>query len=185
MHINVTILGYFLCWQLKLKKYDITIPYRCTYNVPDVFDLPQLCSLKRLEVHVHTEGHQSLLFFTSMDQELVSAKGKLNSSGNGRFDKLPDDVLIGILSHMNVNEVVKMSVLAHRWEHLWKDAKTLRFHLSQAEMENFLACVNVEVKHQKGSIEGMAIVHDFEELDEDYDSSMASAVDRLVRFAVD
>ncbi|KAL1551767.1 F-box/FBD/LRR-repeat protein-like protein isoform X1 [Salvia divinorum] len=38
------------------------------YNIPIVAspDLPQLCSLKRLKVLVHTEGRHSLLFFTSL-----------------------------------------------------------------------------------------------------------------------
>ncbi|KAG6393779.1 hypothetical protein SASPL_144350 [Salvia splendens] len=37
------------------------------YRVPNVaFDFPQLCSLKRLDVHVHTEGRQSLLFLSSL-----------------------------------------------------------------------------------------------------------------------
>ncbi|KAG6428834.1 hypothetical protein SASPL_106873 [Salvia splendens] len=38
------------------------------YNIPIVAspDLPQLCSLKQLEVQVHTGTRQSLLFFTSL-----------------------------------------------------------------------------------------------------------------------
>ncbi|KAL7099844.1 hypothetical protein ACP275_09G111700 [Erythranthe tilingii] len=36
------------------------------------------------------------------------------------FDKLPDDILIAILSHMSLKDAVRASVLSHRWRNLWK-----------------------------------------------------------------
>ncbi|KAG6393780.1 hypothetical protein SASPL_144351 [Salvia splendens] len=101
---------------------------------------------------------QSLLLFDEYQIDGSRVKTKLKSSGNGAFDTLPDELLIKMHSKMNVKEAIKMSVLAHMWEHLCKDAKTLRFDLRDAEKEIFFASVYAVVKHHK--------------------------VDRLVRFAV-
>ncbi|XP_047959877.1 putative FBD-associated F-box protein At5g56690 [Salvia hispanica] len=119
--------------------------------------------------------------------------GKLISSENGGFDKLSDDVLIRILSRMNVKEAARTSVLAHRWRYLWRFVNgTLKFDrwntatANVRKRENFLAWANAVVKHhQFQCIEGMVIksymgAEDFE----DNDSSIACAVDDLVYFAM-
>ncbi|XP_047958483.1 F-box/FBD/LRR-repeat protein At3g26920-like isoform X2 [Salvia hispanica] len=121
--------------------------------------------------------------------------GNWKGSENGGLDELSDDVVIKILSQMNVKEAARMSVLAHRWRYLWRFVNgTLKFDSWETTIaiadvrkkEKFLAWVNAVVKHHQGQcIEGMVIRSDMREKDFEHNgSSIACAVDDLVYFAM-
>ncbi|KAK8447430.1 hypothetical protein SEVIR_8G073590v4 [Setaria viridis] len=48
------------------------------------------------------------------------------AGGEDRLSALPDDVLLLVLSSLPSDDAVRMSVLAHRWRHLWRSTRAVR-----------------------------------------------------------
>ncbi|KAJ1695483.1 hypothetical protein LUZ63_012181 [Rhynchospora breviuscula] len=64
-------------------------------------------------------------------------------SGPDRLSDLPDDLLIKILSFLNVREVAQTCILSKRWRNLWASVPCLNFDLhefsSQSRFINFVS----------------------------------------------
>ncbi|KAL8043151.1 hypothetical protein ABFX02_09G099500 [Erythranthe guttata] len=52
--------------------------------------------------------------------DAIRVKRRRKTAARNVFDKLPDDILIAILSHMSLKDAVRASVLSQRWRNLWK-----------------------------------------------------------------
>ncbi|XP_057803808.1 F-box/LRR-repeat protein At3g03360-like [Salvia miltiorrhiza] len=100
-------------------------------------------------------------------------------SNGGDIDRLPDDVVINILSHMSIKRAARTSVLAHKWRYLWRFSHgILRFDGKLMGNEKFESWVNgVLDLHQAPYIEGMIISFEMT-------STSPAAVEKWLNFAV-
>ncbi|XP_057799957.1 putative F-box/FBD/LRR-repeat protein At3g49040 [Salvia miltiorrhiza] len=115
-------------------------------------------------------------------QQMVMDDGVNNG---GDIDRLPNDLVIKILSHMSIKRAARTSVLAHRWRYLWRFSHgTLGFDGKLMEKEKFESWVNgVLDLHQAPYIEGMII--SFEGGVEIHEKASTSrAVERWLNFAM-
>ncbi|XP_057789466.1 putative FBD-associated F-box protein At5g56690 [Salvia miltiorrhiza] len=119
----------------------------------------------------------------SRKRKLVGIDDAVN---NGGIDRLPDDLVINILSHMSMKRAVRTSVLAHRWRYLWSFShEILRFDGKLMEKEKFESWVNgvLDHLHQGRYIEGMII--SFEGgVGMDETASTSRAVEKWLNFAM-
>ncbi|KAL7116121.1 hypothetical protein ACP275_04G223700 [Erythranthe tilingii] len=75
--------------------------------------------------------------------------GKHNDSGG--IEKLPDDMLIAILSCMRLKDAVKTSIFSRRWRYLWRfTSGKLVFVDREMETENFKSWVNHILQLHRG-----------------------------------
>lgn len=100
-----------------------------------------------------------------------TANKKHYLSNNGGIDKLPDDILINILSRLDdIKEASRTSVLAPRWRYIWRFSHgILRFDnrdstatgWDEFRRDEFRAFVNTVVElHQGPKVEGVCISFD-------------------------
>lgn len=90
---------------------------------------------------------------------------KRHSSGdNGGIERLGDDILINILSFLDIKEATRASVLSPRWRYLWRFSSGIfRFDNRDIAMgtKKFESCVsNVMELHQGPKAEGVSISFD-------------------------
>ncbi|XP_057799960.1 putative FBD-associated F-box protein At5g56690 isoform X2 [Salvia miltiorrhiza] len=105
----------------------------------------------------------------------------------GDIDRLPDDLLINILSHMSIKRAARTSVLSHKWRYLWRFSHgTLRFDGKLMEKEKLESWVNgVLDLHQAPYVEGMIIsVEGGVERNQKAYASTSRAVERWLNFAM-
>lgn len=97
--------------------------------------------------------------------DTLSKRHRHSSVVNGGIDKLPEDILINILSRLNIKEASRASVLAPRWRYLWRFSHgILRFDNRDGapmELKEFESCLNTVVEHHRGpKVEGVVISFD-------------------------
>ncbi|XP_057802966.1 F-box/FBD/LRR-repeat protein At3g26920-like, partial [Salvia miltiorrhiza] len=120
----------------------------------------------------------------------IDGANKKHRSDNGGIDKLPNDVLINIVSRMSFKEAVRASVLARRWRCLWKFYHgTMRFDVRDISprnlmgIEKFKSCANTVMElHQGRDVEGV-VVHLEGIVNGGLFQPMSRALDELVYFA--
>ncbi|XP_057799954.1 putative F-box/FBD/LRR-repeat protein At3g49040 [Salvia miltiorrhiza] len=118
-------------------------------------------------------------------QQRMVMDGAVNNGGD--IDRLPNDLVIKILSHMSIKRAARTSVLAHRWRYLWRFSHghgTLRFDGKHMKKEEFQSWVNgVLDLHLAPYIEGLII--SFEGGVESHEKASTSrAVERWLNFAM-
>lgn len=106
------------------------------------------------------------------------------------IDRLPDELLISIVSRLPVIEAGRTSILAQRWRYFWTFNSVLNFDSSRvlrtleklerplkSERITFMKCVNRVLKlHSSTTIEEFRIVFDL-------DKRYARVIDRWIKFA--
>ncbi|XP_057770689.1 putative FBD-associated F-box protein At5g56690 [Salvia miltiorrhiza] len=137
--------------------------------------------------------HKALSRKRKQEEMGIDGANKQHRSDNGGIDKLPDDVLINIVSHMSFKEAVRASVLARRWGRLWKFFHgTLRFDDGDISTRYLLAikklesCVNTLNVHEGGHVDGVVVhfnVHLRGVLRGGFYHPTRRALDNLVYFA--
>ncbi|KAL8530511.1 hypothetical protein ACS0TY_007519 [Phlomoides rotata] len=97
--------------------------------------------------HIHKELYDDL------------GANKPNSMPDIGIDKLSDDLLIIILSGLNLKEAARASVLSRRWKNLWRSAITnLEFDDTGMKRSKFISWVNTILKlYESRSIDSLII----------------------------
>ncbi|XP_004292956.1 PREDICTED: F-box/LRR-repeat protein At3g58900-like [Fragaria vesca subsp. vesca] len=111
-----------------------------------------------------------------------------------RISALPNDLLVSIVSLLNLKEAAATSVLSTRWRHIWTFVTTLDFHHDvlfrlrsfrrveiESELDRYLNWVNSVVKQHRGSTIKLLRVYAEINNNPKFDSSIYS----WVRFALE
>ncbi|KAL8548217.1 hypothetical protein ACS0TY_007514 [Phlomoides rotata] len=107
----------------------------------------QNTTISGIRKHIHKELYDDL------------GANKPNSMPDIGIDKLSDDLLIIILSGLNLKEAARASVLSRRWKNLWRSAITnLEFDDTGMKRSKFISWVNTILKlYESRSIDSLII----------------------------
>ncbi|XP_062082925.1 F-box/LRR-repeat protein At3g26922-like [Humulus lupulus] len=126
-----------------------------------------------------------------MDNKGMKKRVKRRSSmgDNDRISKLPDAVIIHILSFLPTQDVVRTCLLSKRWKLFWYSVPTIFFSKTNSDgVEKFYNCVDNYFEHRK---KGMNLIEDSVVtsfklyMNGGYQRSKAGLLDKSLAFAVE
>lgn len=112
---------------------------------------------------------------------------KPNSMRDFGIDKLSDDILVHILSGLNLKEAARTSVLSRRWKYLWMPAiRNLEFDDTGMKIRKFKSWVNTVLKLYKPHLVDSLIIRisDLQPRSFLLSSRISHTVNSWIRFAL-
>ncbi|KAM6576909.1 hypothetical protein CsatB_028746 [Cannabis sativa] len=139
-----------------------------------------------------------------MDNEGVKKRAKTTSSSSSsssssmvagddddRISKLPDSVIIHILSFLPTEDVVQTCILSKRWKLIWYSVPTISFSYNielKQDQQKFYTYMKKYLKHRKKAMDNITdlVITSFNlKINDFYQRSKAGLLDKWLAFAVE